>query len=86
MMNRRNFLKWLGVGSAAAVVAPSILLSKESVCATPIAANVNQYSDYSNFSQFALEADWDEVVMQVAKELGAAAGRDIAALRAEIFT
>lgn len=50
-------------------------------CTCPVLS----YADYSNFSQFALIASMDETVMQCAKELGEAAGRDIAALHASVF-
>src|SRR5882724_160465 len=100
-MNRRKFFKWLGVGTAAAVVAPSALAScGDPWCGSiagegiiphdelhdswdgPSESVVRGYADYTNFSSFALAAAIDDIVSQSAAELGAAAGRDIAALQA----
>jgi hypothetical protein len=106
-MNRRKFLKWLGVGTAAAVVAPSAIAE----CTDPWCGSIagegiiphdelhswnattyyntmglDTYNDYSSFSQFAIESSIDQVVQNAAKELGAAAGRDISALHMQVFS
>lgn len=93
-MNRRKFLKWLGVGSAAVVAAPSVLASLGTDCVAvdpllgavvPAGAFISEYASYTNFSSFALSAPIDSVVANAAKELGEAAGRDIASLYAQVF-
>jgi hypothetical protein len=89
-MNRRKFLRWLGVGIAGAAVAPSVLAAMEPSCvAAPVVgyrtylisecAIINSYANYVNFSDFALAASIDEVVANAAKELGEAAGRKVRA-------
>ena len=79
-MNRRTFLKWLGVGTAIAAVAPSTLLPEAPACvAEPIAvapavcATIGEYADYCNFSSMAIAAAIDEAVLNAAEELGKAA-------------
>lgn len=81
-MNRRNFFKWLGIGAAAAVVAPSVLTLTEPVCVEAPKAYrtyvmgkdvyVASYFDYANFSDFAIKTSIDELVEKTAKELGKA--------------
>lgn len=88
-MNRRNFFKWLGIGTAAVAVAPYALLNGEPVCVaadSPLGVSLlaggtlGEYADYSNFSSFALTEAIDKAVAQAAAELGVAAGRGISAL------
>jgi hypothetical protein len=89
-MNRRKFLKWLGVGVAGAAVAPSAFFSEGPTCvAAPKAystyvmgrnAMIAGYVDYVNFSDFAISAAIDEHVSNAAKELGEAHGRRISYL------
>lgn len=81
-MNRRSFFKWLGIGVAAAVVAPSALTITEPVCVeAPKAystyvmgkdAIISGYFDYANFSDFAIKTSIDELVENTARELGEA--------------
>lgn len=82
-MNRRSFLKWMGVGVAGVVVAPSVLLSEGPACVAPDAgfATIAAYEDYANFSSFSLAAAIDTHVLQAAKELGKAHERRIFSLR-----
>jgi TAT (twin-arginine translocation) pathway-exported protein len=91
-MNRRKFLKWLGVGTAAVVVAPSALklLEPASVAPAPTIgyttyimgkdAVISDWYEYANFSQFAIAADFDAAVQACAEELGHAAGLEISRL------
>jgi hypothetical protein len=44
-MNRRQFFKWLGVGAAAAVVAPSAFATEPSACVAPV-CNLSDYGTY----------------------------------------
>src|SRR6266436_5179700 len=46
---------------------------------------IKSYADYSNFSDMQLNAVLDDIISNTAKELGEAAGRDIAALQAKAF-
>jgi len=90
-MNRRSFFKWLGAGAAAAVVAPSaFLVAESSLSEHSIGMGPHDegyhYENYTNFSDFALKSAIDDVVANTAKELGAAAGRDIAALHMRAFS
>ena len=117
-MNRRRFLKWLGVGSAAVVVAPIAIAAAEpsmsggfhydvvkadafhctcsarsfwegrcDYCMAHLGTEepIKSYADYSNFSDMQLNAALDDIISNTAKELGEAAGRDIAALQAKAF-
>jgi TAT (twin-arginine translocation) pathway signal sequence len=86
-MNRRKFLKWLGVGVAGAAVAPSALSLLEPACVAEPAtfalmsdAIVGEYFNYVNFSSFALATAIDESVQNAAAELGLAHARRIDAL------
>jgi len=87
-MNRRTFLKWLGVGTAIAAVAPSTLLPEAPACVAEPAAGyatyvmgqnamIGEYCNYVNFSDFAISAAIDEVVSNAAEELGNASARRI---------
>jgi hypothetical protein len=80
ILNRRKFFKWLGVGTAAAVVAPTVLKALEPLCVAPKTltyttyvmgkdAIISEYANYVNFSDFALASAMDEVVSDTAKEL-----------------
>ena len=81
-MNRRGFLKALGVGTAAAACAGSIGMAgfdwidtgESSGFATPI---LTEYADYTNFSQMAISTAMDETIQKVAKELGEAHAKRI---------
>lgn len=90
-MDRRKFLSWLGVGVVGAAVAPSALFSEGPACVTPFHTigsspeMFKTYADYSNFSEFAISSSIDDIVANAAKELGEAAGRDIAALHSQVF-
>jgi hypothetical protein len=78
-MNRRSFLKWLGVGTAVAAVAPTLLsMDVPAAVATPAAystyvmgkeATIGSYADYVSFSNFAISAAIDEAVSNAAEEL-----------------
>jgi hypothetical protein len=93
VLDRRKFFKWLGVGTAATVVAPSAVKAMESLCVAPKPTayrtyvmgketlfSYPEYVDYANFSSFAISTSIDEVVEKAAAELGAAHSRRIAAL------
>lgn len=93
-MNRRKFLSWLGVGVVGAAVAPTALLSPGPACvavdpllgvAVPCDAVIGSYAEYCSFSSLAIATAIDDLVANAAKELGEAAGRDIAALQAQAF-
>jgi hypothetical protein len=47
-MNRRSFLKWLGVGSAAVVVAPAAVKAVEPSLSDPIKGWVSYSEIYPN--------------------------------------
>jgi hypothetical protein len=75
-LNRRKFFKWLGAGTAAAVVAPSVVKAMESLCVAPKPlaystyimgkdAVMGGYIEYVNFSSFAISLTTDEVVYNV---------------------
>jgi hypothetical protein len=72
-LNRRKFFKWLGAGTAAAVVAPSVVKAMESLCVAPKPlaystyimgkdAFIGKYIDYINFSCSAISLTTDYVV------------------------
>lgn len=79
-MNRRGFLKWVGVGAAAVVVAPKALLKAGEVIpseAAPVVERVwLQYGDYVNFSSFVISSAIDESVSNTAKQLSEAAWQE----------
>lgn len=83
-MNRRSFLKFLGVGAAAVAVAPALIHEAVVPAATqveaPIVATIAGYYDYANFSSFAIAASIDECVANAAAELGRAHGERISRL------
>lgn len=76
-MNRRGFLKNLGVAAAVGICAGSIGMNgldwidtgESAGFATPILA---EYANYTNFSQFALATAMDEAITKAAAELGTA--------------
>jgi hypothetical protein len=114
-MNRRKFLSWLGVGSAAVAVAPYALLNGEPVyvagcscagqsfwdgrceycnihkmecgcdrskgCTCPVLT----FTDYRNFSSFAIASSIDSMVSQSAAELGHQAGLSLRQLHRGVF-
>lgn len=86
-MNRRNFLKFLGVGVAVAAAAPSVVAALEPVCQTqaPIAAVIAEYSDYVNFSDLAIARAIDAHVSEAAAQLGHQAGLTLNALHSQTF-
>lgn len=86
-MDRRKFLKFLGVGAAAVVAAPALLTE---AVAAPVATStcyqtyimgksaiIGGYADYAKFSDFALASSIDEVVSNTAAELGRQAGESV---------
>ena len=103
-MDRRSFLKKLGLGAAAVVAAPIVV----SECADPWCGSIagegiiphdelhaaawdkaverytenglEEYSKYTNFSEFAMAQEIDDTVMQAAEELGKSFGREMSAL------
>jgi hypothetical protein len=91
ILNRRKFFKWLGAGTAAAVVAPTVLKALEPLCVAPKTvtystyimgkdAIIGGYADYANFSHFALASAIDESVANAAKELGYQHGLSVSQL------
>jgi hypothetical protein len=96
ILNRRKFFKWLGVGTAAAVVAPTMLKALEPLCVAPKTltyttyvmgkdAIISEYANYVNFSDFALASAMDEAVENAAAELGHRAGLSVAKLHKSTF-
>jgi len=76
-MNRRSFLKYLGVGAAVGVVAPATLIPKgtevawqpETIPMAHMPHFIPQYVDYVNFSEFSLSSAIDASVTEAAAEL-----------------
>lgn len=92
-ISRRRFFKWLGVGAAAAVVAPSALAVMEPSCARKSpwdgeygyhydTIRGDEYADYTDFSSFSHHAALDEIVENAGKELSEQAARSIVSMRA----
>lgn len=88
-MDRRSFLKKLGIGTAAVAVAPIAVETALSCSSSrkPIRVSrfvsrlrVGDYVDYTNFSQVAKREEIDKIVMQAAEELGKSYGEHISAL------
>lgn len=84
-MNRRKFFKWLGVGSVAAVVAPSALLVEGPAYLTtpkpPVEWATNgiptaamEYAEYTSFSAFTIASSVDDCVSDAAQELAHRSG------------
>lgn len=72
-MNRRKFLKWLGIAPVAATVAIHLPVQEAVEFSIP---TFGQYSDYANFSESAiLGSSLDPEVEQAAIELGLSAAR-----------
>jgi hypothetical protein len=71
-MNRRSFLKRLGVGSAAvaAVAVVPELATSLFEGAPPAVATIGEYCNYANFSQLAIATSVDEAVTNASLELG----------------
>jgi hypothetical protein len=93
ILNRRKFFKWLGAGTAAAVVAPTVLKALEPLCVAPTPKYVpitltdtstgiviSTYAEYSNFSSFATKAALDDAVYISAAQLGKAHAERIKSL------
>lgn len=82
-MDRRKFLKRLGLGAATVVagvaVAPKAL--EFLVTPAPSASVIGTYAEYSNFSQFAIAKAWDEMIDDCAKELAFRARYTMASLQ-----
>lgn len=83
-MNRRGFLKMLGIGAASAAVFPTIALKSVSQ-PVEIEAVVGEYENYSSFSSFALAQSIDPIVAAAALELGRQASEDINKLYAQVW-
>ena len=82
-MDRRKFLKYLGVGTATAavvVVAPELV--EHAIGMGPVdepymfayghgteVAHISEYADYSDFSELAIHESMDDIVAEAAKEL-----------------
>lgn len=92
-MQRRAFLKKLGIGTAVAAAActchvgfkPLIGTAEEwcNIHGTPMVECVpalKNYADYTNFTQFAICEQIDKVVMETAEELGRAFGQQLSML------
>lgn len=74
-MNRRGFLKFLGVGAAVAAVAPIALEAVANANpAAPVTATIGSYTDYASFSTLAREEAIDKMVQEAAEQLGRRAG------------
>ena len=96
-VNRRSFLKWLGVGSVAVVAAPTVVdavvpsasdkpeWAKGWVENPRPRAVIEDYNEYSNVSQFFLDSPIDPVVSKAAEAYGKAHGQRIANLYNEVF-
>ncbi len=79
-MNRRSFLRFLGVGVAAAVVAPMAVkavvpfefdkIIESTQCQEPITASIGEYADYASFSDFQIASAIDASVNEAAAQLG----------------
>lgn len=80
-MNRRGFLKMLGIGAAVAAVSPTLAITKT----TGVRAAVGEYADYASFSSFSIAQAIDPVVALTAAELGCRAAEDINSLYAQQF-
>lgn len=88
-MDRRGFLKKLGIGAAVAATACAVpefatsaiesLLPSASV--TAASATLGTYAEYCNFSSFAVAQAIDEMVGDCAAELGYRAGLSVRALQ-----
>jgi TAT (twin-arginine translocation) pathway-exported protein len=71
-MNRRKFLKWVGVGAAATTVAYSLSFGRIDPILNefiPEDAIIGEYNNYVNFSSFSVSEAIDPVVMAAATEL-----------------
>ena len=84
-MDRRKFLRFLGIGTAAVAVAPTALFTEGPACvAAPIAAPecavISGYADYASFSSLAIATALDEQMRDACKELAYRAGQSTAAL------
>lgn len=86
-MNRRKFLKWIGLGAIAATIAPQFLERIDPVLNIPVPVNavIGEYNNYANFSSFAVKESIDEVVENSAIELGYQVGQSISLLYATAF-
>lgn len=79
-MNRRGFLKMLGIGAATAAVLPTIALKSVS---QPVV--FGDYANYANFSSFAIAESIDPIVAAAALELGRQADEDFNKLYAQVW-
>jgi hypothetical protein len=78
-MNRRKFLKWVGIGTAVATVAPAIEFTE------PAVETLTEWNNYTNFSSFAISQAIDETVTRSAIELEYAVVQSISELHAAAF-
>jgi hypothetical protein len=82
-MNRRGFLRNLGIGTAVVAASGSIGMAgfdwfmEENPNFSPFSAEVLEYVDYTNFSQYAISASIDEMVTNTAQELSRSFGLEI---------
>ena len=88
-MNRRGFLKMLGIGAATAAVSPTLAFKLAKTTgvrrAVGTQAVISEYVDYASFSSMSIAAAIDPVVASAAAELGRRAGEDISTLYAQNF-
>lgn len=82
-MNRRLFLRLLGLGSAVAASAPATLFAgnpERAADAILHGPGITEYADYVNFSSFAITSTMDKDLLSAANELGEIESKRINAL------
>lgn len=81
-MNRRGFIKSIGIGAATAAVAVTALEGGISFLAEPesIPAVLGEWHEYANYGAFSTEANalaWDDMISNCAAELAYRAGKSV---------